>query len=140
MCQDYFGVALKSYFAPFASRGTAQKAKGGGLGGTMWGNLPKCPDNPKGCSPDLMPGWSKHTEMHHQSDLICMSLCHILHSLFLGVLCLFMPAVVLVFLPACINMSLGESFIILRPLVLSVLFMHSLHCAPIISKTNVILV
>lgn len=30
LCQDYFGVALKSYFAPFASRGTAQKAKGAG--------------------------------------------------------------------------------------------------------------
>ena len=34
MCQDYFGVALKSYFTPFASRGTAQKAKGG-VGGAF---------------------------------------------------------------------------------------------------------
>lgn len=35
LCQDYFGVALKSYFNHFASRGTAQKAVGG-LGGTVW--------------------------------------------------------------------------------------------------------
>ncbi len=140
MCQDYFGVALKSYFAPFASRGTAQKAKGGGLGVTIWGNLPKRPDNPKDCSPDLMPGWSKHIEMHHQSDLICMSLCHILHSLFLCMICLFMTAVELVFLAACRNMSLGERFIILRPLLRSVLFMHCLHIAHIISKSYVILV
>lgn len=76
LCQDYFGVALKSYFTPFASRGTAQKAKGG-LGGTMWGNLLKCPDNPKGSAVSIscLGGQITYASPHRTCHLCCCVAC-----------------------------------------------------------------
>ena len=119
-----FWSCFEVLFYPLCLQGDSTESKGGGgPGGTMWGNLLKCPDNPK--DTDFAPGWSKYIEMPTQLDLICMSLFHVLHGYVCAVgFCLFLSAGVLIFLPACINMSLGESFIILRPLLLSVSFMH----------------
>lgn len=118
LCQDYFGVALKSYFTPFASRGTAQKAKGGWVvqcGEIYWNAL---------ITQKAVQSWSRawvvKSHMHHPiKPVIFVAVSHVCAARFH----LFMPAVVLVFLSACINISLGETFIIPRPSFPCLLFM-----------------
>lgn len=62
---------------PLPPGGQHRKQRGGGLGGTMWGNLLKCPDNPKGSAVSIscLGGQITYASPHRTCHLCCCVAC-----------------------------------------------------------------
>lgn len=71
-----FWSCFEVLFYPLCLQGDSTESKGG-LGGTMWGNLLKCPDNPKGSAVliSCLGGQITYASPHQTCHLCCCVAC-----------------------------------------------------------------
>lgn len=109
-----FWSCFEVLFLPPLPPGGQHRKQKRGLGGTMWGNLLKCPHNPKGTDVliSCLGGQSSQKCISGQIYVI------VSHAQSFIVVWFFLLCVTF-----CIHMALGESFIILRSI--SLCFIHA---------------